>query len=147
MPDTTYGPDASTSRVLTFTAAEELGAYELLARLSRHMSTGPIDPRERDSAFHLEHAALISGVLFWWDRWLPISIHEAARAGATLADIAVATGRSPDEVRAAWLWWVQSQRHLFATTGTIGVPDEEYETVARRLGVRPDAARGADASG
>jgi hypothetical protein len=66
-------------------------------------------------------------------RWLPIAIHGAMRAGAKPEAVAGALGDSIDEAYRRWHEWASSQRD-FICYGKPGITEGEYEAVARRFG-------------
>lgn len=134
-------PDETPSRPLTFRAAEDLGAFEL-AQLWADRTAWPID--ERTQYDELAELAVMSALATWLRRWQPVAIHGAVLAGARPEAVAGAFGEGLEKVFKDWDEWATHQRD-FAVGGTPGITAEEYETVARRLGVgtalrRPDAS-------
>jgi hypothetical protein len=80
----------------------------------------------------------MSALAAWLQRWLPIAIHGAMRAGAKPEAVAGALGSSVDEAYRRWHEWASVQRD-FICTGKPGISGE-YEAVARcfaALGILP----------
>jgi hypothetical protein len=73
-------------------------------------------------------------LVVWLQRWLPIAIHGAMRAGAKPEAVAGALGTSVDEAHQRWHEWASRQRD-FIINGKPGVTEDEYEAVAGRFAV------------
>ncbi len=121
--------DETTSRPITFRAAENLGAFEL-AQLWADRTAWPID--ERTQYDELAELAAMSALATWLCRWQPMAIHCAVLAGANPCAAAGALGGSAEGADTRWHEWAVRQRD-FMIDGKPGISNEEYETVARRL--------------
>jgi len=119
------------ARPVTFNAAEELGAFDL-AQLWADRTAWPLN--ERTPYDELAELACMSALVVWLQRWLPIAIHGAMRAGAKPEAVAGALGTSVDEAHQRWHEWVSRQRD-FIINGKPGVTEDEYEAVAGRFAV------------
>ncbi|MFP5372405.1 MAG: hypothetical protein ACLGI3_16880 [Actinomycetes bacterium] len=118
-------PDALT----THDAAVQLGAYPLARRWLER-------PRPDNNATGaLDHLAVMAGLRTWLTRWLPLQVHEAVQNGATLDQVAAATGMTVAEVRAHWQEWADGQRALYEREQAagqekpIGLPQAQYDAV------------------
>jgi hypothetical protein len=123
-------------RPITFHAAEDLGAFDL-AQLWADRTAWPLN--ERTPYDELAELACMSALAAWLQRWLPIAIHGAIRAGAKPEAVAGALGNSIDEAYRHWHEWASVQRD-FICNGKPGITEGEYEAVARRfgaLGIKP----------
>jgi hypothetical protein len=58
------------------------------------------------------------------------SVHYGLLAGATLAQVADATGMSSTEAAACWQAWADGQRHLGQRCPGLGVSEREYQRAA-----------------
>lgn len=93
--------------VTTHDDAVKIGAYPLARRWLER-------PRpDTDATGVLEHLAVMAGLRTWLTRWLPLQVHEAVLNGATLDQVAAATGMSAAEVRSRWQTWADAQRDLY----------------------------------
>ncbi|HSW66076.1 MAG TPA: hypothetical protein VLI54_02980 [Bacillota bacterium] len=117
------GAEAAASRPpLTFEEAEAHSPFALLGELRDHATSLRI---ERDSAgFHLTELALSAAVVAWWSRWQPLTMHRAFLAGASLADVAAATGSDEAGAYARWSAWAESQAQLVIGGRAAMAPDE-----------------------
>ncbi len=115
------------ARPITFNAAEDLGAFNL-AQLWADRTAWPLN--ERTSYDELAELACMSALVAWLQRWLPIAIHGAMRAGARPEAVAGALGTNVEEAYRRWHEWASRQRD-FIINGKPGVTEDEYETVAR----------------
>lgn len=86
-------------RLVTFEAAEDLGAFELASQWADRLSW-PM-PQNRSTSEDLAELAYISALARWLVRWQPIQLHRAVLAGAGLEAVAAALGGSVDD--AFWL--------------------------------------------
>ena len=112
----------------TFAAAVELGAYRLAARYADRDRWHTHDP---DAALLLEEMATAAALAMWLRRWAPLAVHQAICAGATVAQVAAATGVDAAQVRANWRRWADEQRRLFeSTNGQLGLSAADVERVA-----------------
>jgi hypothetical protein len=124
------------ARPITFNAAEDLGAFDL-AQLWADRTAWLLD--ERTPYDELAELACMSALAAWLQRWLPIAIHGAVRAGAKPEAVAGALGSSTDEAYRRWHEWASAQRD-FICNGKPGITEGEYEAVAHRfgaLGIKP----------
>jgi hypothetical protein len=92
-----------------FSDAEKINPFHVLIELHDH-ALGRSSGSSRTEA--LTELALAAAVISWWSRWQPITIHQALRRGAGLADIADATGLDADEVVRRWERWTDVQTRL-----------------------------------
>jgi hypothetical protein len=128
--------DETPSRLITFRAAENLGAFEL-AQLWADRKAWPID--ERTQYDELAELAVMSALSRWLRRWQPIAIHSAMLAGARPEAIQGALGNSPQVAFDRWHEWASRQRD-FIIGDKPGITAEEYDAVAGRfgsLGIKP----------
>lgn len=118
---------------VTFTEAERRNAYTLLTELHDHALTLDADGRRPDDPrHHLAELALSAAVVAWWSRWQPISMHRAFLAGATLAEIAAATGTTESEAYERWEQWAERQSKLLIGSKP-GVEPDEVATIRSRI--------------
>lgn len=106
-----------------FTEAEKINPLQVLLDLHDHALDRAPDPTPDGALVEL---ALVAAVVAWWSRWQPITIHAALRAGATVTDIAAATGLDNGEVVCLW------------TRGPKSRPGGHRWTPIRRPGRGPD---------
>jgi hypothetical protein len=105
----------------TFEEAELLGAYPL-ARLWSDTMRLPVDiPAEtarkagvavRTVEHDLDEVAVMAALASWLRRWLPISMHRALLRGASIEEVAAASGVEFREATRMWREWSDGQRHL-----------------------------------
>jgi hypothetical protein len=119
------------ARPITVNAAEDLGAFDL-AQLWADRTAWPLN--ERTPYDELAELAWMSALAAWLQRWLPIAIHGAMRAGAKPEAVAGALGTSVEEAYQRWHEWASRQRD-FIINGKPGVTEDEYEAVAGRFAV------------
>ncbi len=122
----------------TLEDAESMNAFELAERWAdgqrwarRTTATGAdVIPYE------LDELVTMATLTNWLNRWLPIHVHAAILAGATIAEVTAATGVDVTRLAARWEIWVRGQRRLRDTMeGTsgptnAGVGVDQYEQVA-----------------
>jgi hypothetical protein len=118
---------AGSSKVVTFNAAEDLGAFELARQWADRLSWPVLD---RPAAGGLAELAYMSALACWLARWQPIHIHRAVLAGAEPEEVAAALGGSIHEAFGRWHSWAAGQRDVLVC-GEPGVTAEDYEAVAR----------------
>jgi hypothetical protein len=116
-------------RPVTFNAAERLGAFELAALWADRLAW-PTD--DRTPYDELAELACMSALAWWLDRWMPIAIHGAIRAGAKPEAVAGALGNSLQATFDRWHKWALRQRD-FIVAGEPGITDEECKVIARRF--------------
>jgi hypothetical protein len=92
-----------------FADAEQVNPFHLLTALHNHALACSAGPGP-DSA--LAELALAAAVAAWWSRWQPTTIHAAFQAGASVADVAAATGLDEAEVVRRWSRWTDVQSRL-----------------------------------
>ena len=114
---------------ITFRAAERLGAFEL-AQLWADRTAWPID--ERTAYDELAELACMSALGKWLRLWQPLAIHGAILAGAKPEAVVGALGNSLEVAFERWHEWASRQREV-VIDGRPGIPEDEYETVARRF--------------
>lgn len=68
------------------------------------------------------------------DRLVPLAIHRAVLAGASLTDLVEAAALGPEDLYKQWCRWADGQRRLYEETG-LGLPKAEYREVVYRLTV------------
>lgn len=127
--------------VRTFKQAFDRGAYELARRW---IEPGPVDHEIAAGLSvgrELEQIAVMAGLARWLTNWLPIHVHSAVQAGATVADVAAAIDLTRAEVAARWAEWAVGQRALYEQyhddefLAGVGMTPDEYHDVATALGV------------
>lgn len=119
---------------LTFADAEQRNPFSVLVELHDHALTFDGEHRRpQDAAHHLAELALSSAVVAWWTRWRPISVHRAFLSGASLAEVAAATGLSETDAYACWQSWAEAQSALIIGDKP-SVAAEEVEHIRARLG-------------
>jgi hypothetical protein len=91
---------------LTFAGAAERNPFRLLLDLYDQTQRCASDT---SAAGALTELALSAAVVSWWARWQPLTMHKALLGGATLTDIAAATGLTEDEVNKRWSDWADVQ--------------------------------------
>jgi len=110
----------------TFAQAQESSPFEL-ARIWGDVMTWPV--LDHRTAQHcVQELAVMAALAAWLQRWLPLQVHRAALAGATLDQITAAAGTAPGDVVAMWQQWAQGQ------TRAGHLPAREHALAARRLG-------------
>lgn len=111
----------------TFDEAHHVDAYELARRWADTRRPGGDRPVE----YELDELATMAALADWLTRWLPIHIHQALLGGASLEDVATATGLGVGDVVHRWVKWSDGQRRLWARGGP-GVRDrsDEHDRVA-----------------
>ncbi|GAA4714790.1 hypothetical protein [Phytohabitans rumicis] len=112
-----------------FTDAEKINPFQLLINLHDHTLDHAPDPTP-DGV--LAELALAAAVVAWWSRWQPITIHAALRAGATVTDVAAATGLDTGEVVRRWTRWADVQTKL-VIAGRPSVNPDEVRTIQQRI--------------
>lgn len=125
----------------TYGQAHDAGAYELAHRwadVSRHPTpkigsdgAGVLVPST--AATELDQVATMAALAGWLRSWLPINIHRALLAGATVAEVAAASGLDPFEVSVRWREWSDGQRHLHEQIPSVPVALDEFDRVAEIL--------------
>jgi hypothetical protein len=117
-------------RPTRFDKAEKINPFQLLIGLHDHALSRSPDPAP-DGA--LAELALAAAVTAWWGRWQPMTIHAALWAGATVTDVAVATGLDESEVVRRWTRWTDTQTTLVIAECPSVDPDE-VRTICQRIG-------------
>lgn len=118
---------------VTFAEAEQHNAYTLLVELHDHTLTFDAEGRRpEDPRHHLAELALSAAVVSWWSRWQPISMHRAFLSGASLSEVAAATGTTEAEAYEHWERWADGQAQL-AIAGRRGVEPDEVDIIRARL--------------
>jgi hypothetical protein len=92
---------------LTFAEAERRSPYALLLELHEHAQ-----PSHDDAGGHLTELALAAAVVSSWTQWQPLTIHRALLSGASLGEVAAATGLDRAEVVRRWTRWASAQASL-----------------------------------
>ncbi|MFI5908775.1 hypothetical protein [Dactylosporangium sp. NPDC051541] len=90
----------------TFAAATERNPFQQLLDLYNHAHRASPAATKADA---LAELALSAAVVSWWIRWQPITMHRVLLGGATLAELASATGLTEDEVHERWSHWTDVQ--------------------------------------
>ena len=83
-----------------------------------------------DAGYYLWRAALETAIAQRMAARAAASIHYGLLGGATVAQIADATGMSSAEVAACWRAWADGQRHLEQGYPGLGVSEREYRRAA-----------------
>jgi hypothetical protein len=123
-------------RPITFRAAEDLNPFDL-AELWADRSAWPVD--ERTQYDELAELAVMYALAKWLQRWQPIAIHSAMRAGGRPEAVAGAFDNTLDVVFQRWHEWAIQQRDLIIGSKP-GITQDEYEAVAKRFvtgGIKP----------
>lgn len=80
-----------------------------------------------------DELAVMCALGAWLRRWVPLAIHRALAAGATVEQVCAATGLTASGVRVEWTQWAAGQRHLYDLTppgrAPAGMSPGEYERV------------------
>lgn len=119
----------------TFTAAEKINPFQLLAALRDHVLGCSAEPGPDSTLVEL---ALAAAVTAWWSLRQPATIHAAFQAGASVADVAAATRLDEAEVVRRWTRWTDVQTRLVIGGHPSADPDEVRTIRARiRAEVRP----------
>jgi hypothetical protein len=84
--------------------------------------------------YYLRQAALETAIAQRMMARAAVSIHCGLLAGATLAQIADATGMSSAQVAACWRAWADGQRRLEQRCPGLGVSEREYQRAAAAAG-------------
>jgi hypothetical protein len=116
--------------------AVDASPYEL-ARYWGERGAWPVEPRRTDE---LRELAVMSRLADWLLRWQPILIHRALLAGASVNELAVASGTEVAVVVSKWRRWAQGQRRLYESNGgpspsaiRLGLGPNEFDRVAALL--------------
>jgi hypothetical protein len=117
-------------RPTRFDEAEKINPFQLLIDLHDHALSCSSDAAP-DGA--LAELALAAAVTAWWSRWQPMTIHAALRAGATVNEVAAATGLDEAEVVHRWTRWTNAQTILVAAECP-SVDPGDVRTIRRRIG-------------
>jgi hypothetical protein len=107
---------------VTFAEAERLNPCTLAA-VWGDRGRWPLTPSVTDRL-----AALMCALGTWLRRWLPLSVHRAAVAGAGLAEVTAAAGLDVDQVHRLWTQWADRQ-----TAAGYDLTGADRATAARRL--------------
>jgi hypothetical protein len=91
--------------------------------------------------YYLRQAALETAIAQRMMARAAASIHCGLLAGATLAQIANATGMSSAQVAACWRAWAAGQRRLGQRCPGLGVGEREYQRAAAAAGEGPAGVR------
>jgi hypothetical protein len=83
-----------------------------------------------DAGYCLRQAALETAIAQRMAARAAASIHNGLLAGATLAQIADATGMSSTQAAACWRAWADGQRCLGQRCPGLGVSEREYQQAA-----------------
>lgn len=95
---------------LTFAEAADRNPFQLLLDLYNH--TQRRQPAGEPVDVALEELALAAAVVSWWSRWQPLTMHRAFESGASLGEVAAATGLTEDEAYVRWSHWADVQSTL-----------------------------------
>lgn len=112
-------------RPITFKAAENLGAFEL-AELWADRSAWSMT--ERTAYDEMAELACMAALAKWLERWLPIAIHGAMRAGAKPEAVAGACGMSLEATFQRWDEWATVQRS-YIISGEPAITSDDYTAV------------------
>lgn len=72
---------------------------------------------QRTAREELAELAIVSELVRWTLGWLPLLIHQAYLAGASVDQVLTASGMPQQEMLACWLDWSSEQRRLYDQTG------------------------------
>ncbi|WP_327005498.1 hypothetical protein OHA72_62795 [Dactylosporangium sp. NBC_01737] len=92
---------------LTIAEAADRNPFQLLLDLYNH--TRRRKPAGEPAEAALEELALAAAVVSWWSRWQPLTMHRAFESGASLGEVASATGLTEEEVYVRWSRWADVQ--------------------------------------
>jgi hypothetical protein len=95
------------------------------------------------AGYYLRQAALETAIAQRMTARAAASIHYGLLAGATLAQIADATGMSSAQVAACWRAWADGQRRLEQRFAGLGMSEREYQRAAAAAGEGAAADAGA----
>jgi hypothetical protein len=93
------------------------------------------------AGYYLRRAALETAIAQRMTARAGASLHYGLLAGATLAQIADATGMSSTQVVACWRAWADGQRCLERQCPGLGVGEREYQRAAAAAGEGAGAGR------
>ncbi|WP_428962596.1 hypothetical protein [Micromonospora fluostatini] len=89
---------------------------------------------EQQPSRGLEELAVMSALAHWLTSWMPITMHQALTAGATVDQVAAAAGVAVDQVAERWRTWADGQVALREqTNGTLGLAAADRDRVAAIL--------------
>jgi hypothetical protein len=114
--------------------AGDLGLWEAVDAYQRAVDAASVAELTGggDAGFHLRLAALEAVIERWMAVYAVISIHRALLAGASMTQIAQATGLSRGQVAERWAAWAEGQVRLGEHTG-LGMTRQEYERAAAAI--------------
>lgn len=129
----------SGERVTTFAAAEKINPYELARRWADRLRLPTRVAPEKAEAVglavrtaedELDELATMSALRTWLDRWTANQIHAALRSGATVEQVAAASGKTTAEVVACWRKYDAGQRDLWQSMPNIARTAEHDQVAA-----------------
>lgn len=82
------------------------------------------------AGFYLRRAALESAIARRMATCAAVSVHRGLLAGATLAQVADATGVTVAEAAVSWRAWAEPQRRLEREVPGLGLSDQDYRRAA-----------------
>lgn len=110
---------APPERVTTCAAAEKISPYEMARRWGGHLRLPPSIAPEKAAGPNVrtveDELATISALRHWLERWTATRLHAALRTGATVEQVAAASGKTTTAVAECWRQWDAGQRHLWRT--------------------------------
>jgi hypothetical protein len=125
-------------RITTFDQAVRVNAYELARRWGAN--EWPIrvslriaeanDLPAREVADDLEELAVMAALAKWLDRWMPSQIHSTLLAGASVEQVAAASGLDPATMADTWREWSAGQRRMWQTYPDMDRTDEHNRVAA-----------------
>lgn len=92
----------------------------------------------RTKRHELEELAVSSALRTRLERKLPYLVHVAVLAGATLSEVAAATGWAESEVLPRWRTWAADQVAVYRVSGRIGISEAAFSQVRDALGSGAD---------
>lgn len=113
-----------TQLLRTFEQARSANPYTLARRWSDSAGTSPTD---RDG--QLDEVATMAALSWWMTHWLPISVHRALMAGASIEEVAEASGMQFAQVTNAWRTWADGQRSLQSEHANLPDHTGEYDLI------------------
>lgn len=119
-------PEATRTLFATYADAAAIGGHQLARRVADQI----IGHLHDDAPTQIDQLATIAALRDRLADWLPITIHKALQAGASVEDIGAAVEMRPHEVLHRWRMWADGQKQLNADRPGLGMDPGEYDQVA-----------------
>jgi hypothetical protein len=129
------GAGVAGSAVAAVGGVGELDVWQALEVLRRDFEAASVaELTGRGSAgYYARQAGLEMVVAERMRVWAAISMHRALRAGASVVELAQATGLTCEQVTERWRAWADGQRQLDERCPGLGMPVGEYADVVATL--------------